>query len=274
MNVYRSELIRISRRWPWIAGAFIIMVGFQLMGILGVPNGTALSGYLAFLAAVGTSPSAYGIGILPLIATIVSADSIAWDRKEGVIRFYLTRTRRKSYLLGKLLAILTTTASVFSAGLLATFIVCMVIFPARLPAWHLVGHIPTITAESAPGTIYSYPMWFHALFFYHPLLYCGLVGIVIVLSALTWASVAVLISHWTHNIYVVLAGPWLLYIAVSFGLIAGGVSQFNPMEFSGQWMAGFSANGLWPFAYWLIGLIGVIAIILGHYVREGVDILD
>jgi len=250
------------------------MVGVQLYGLLRLPNGSALSGYLAFLAAVGTSPTAYWVGILPLIAVIIASDSMAWDRREGLARFYLVRTTRKNYILGKTLAIFSGTALVFTVGLFITFVICMGLFPAHMPAWHFIGNVPTITAESVPNQVYPYPMWFHKLFFRAPVIYIGFVWLLIILSALTWVSIAILISQWTHNLYIVLAGPWLVFIGLSLGFIAVGAFQFSPVNLSGQLISGFSGNGLWPFIYWSVALVAVLGILAGYYAREGVDYLD
>ncbi|MEW6772190.1 MAG: hypothetical protein AB1330_12530 [Bacillota bacterium] len=230
--------------------AFFLVIGFMIQGMISYSKGgfwffypDTYSAYLAYLSAIGSGLSAYFVGILPLAACLVAGDSMAWDRKTGFIRFVLTRSSRRTYILGKITAVTLLTGIVIFSGLLISFLIASIWFPLALPPWHMVGETATFTNPAAPPAhVFPFPNFLHDLLFSHPFVYILVVGGVVTLSAIVWANLAMLISLWTTKIYLVLAGPWLAYIGGTFifgvlGLIMDSpLVSYAPLVLSGAFI--------------------------------------
>lgn len=257
-NVFRvlyCEMFRMARRRPPVV-AFLLLVGFIIQGLISYRRGgfwffyqDSYSAYLAFLSAIGSGISAYWVGVLPLVACLVAGDSLAWDRRTGFIRFFLTRSSRRVYIIGKIVSVTILTGVVVLCGLLLSFGIASVWFPLKLPPWHMVDETATFTNPAAPPSyIFPFPTFFHNLLFTHPFIYVLLVSGIVTLSAVAWALVSLFFSLWTTNIYLVLGGPWLLYMGTTFVMcilafiVPYDLVQYTPLVLSG----GFINSSLTP----------------------------
>lgn len=212
---------------------------------------------------------------------MIGGDSLAWDRKTGFIRFMLTRSSRRAYILGKILSVTLLTGIVISSGLLLSFLIARTWLPSALPPWHIVNGTATITHPGAPPTrIFPWPTFLHNLFFSHPFIYVLAVTGIVTLSAMAWANVALLISLWTTRIYLVLAGPWLAYIGGTFlmgvlGLIIDlPLVDYAPVVLSGAFVGHGKemTRGEIPFIW--AGFIILTAIVTYTGFMRRKDILD
>lgn len=275
-----SEARRLRSRWQTIL-AFLLIVGFMIQGYIDYYtnsyNSIQHSAYMAYLSALGYGGAAYWVGILPLASCLITGDSLAWDRRSGIVRFWLIRVSRRQYIAQKILATSLFTALLFFVGFLVAFLIAIVWFPVTLPPWHMVNGVATLSYVVPEGDVYPFPTFFHNLFFAHPLVYALVVTLVVILSAVAWANLSLLLSIWTTNLYLVLGIPWLTYILLTF-ILAGPLlmPKYAPLVLSGPFVsesAGELGMGI-PFI-WLALIAGLAAVssILFIY-RKGRDILD
>lgn len=260
--MFRSEWHRIQSRWKqWLFAVtiMVVFIGQGLWSYARVPSvDTHQNAYMAYLSALGSGSSAYWIGVLPLIAVLIAADSVAWDRRTGSLRFYLARTDRLRYILGKWLAVMAFTALIVALGLAISGSVAAIAFPDTLPPWHWVHGVATLTTAGVPAMYRNpYPVFAHALFFRHPLLYAVLISGLVLLSAGVWASLALVLSLWTTNIYMVLAGPWIVYLGstILLGLPMVAATPWAPLVMSGPLVNSFSGPVVAALAYWALALM-------------------
>ncbi len=279
--MFRSEWYRIQCRWKVWTVAWGIMVAFMVQGLWSYaaqnayPHSEA-NAYQAYLSALGSGPSAYWIGILPLIAALIAADSQAWDRRTGSLRFYLPRASRLHYIWGKWLAVVAFTAAVVAAGLAVTGIMAAIAFPTTLPPWHRVHGIATFSVAGAPASYHNpFPVFAHALFFAHPLVYAALVAGLVILSACVWASIGLVLSLWSTNIYVVLAGPWVVYMVATVLMALPMVlaTPWSPLVMSGPLVNSFVESAWVALAYWGLALGFLGAVLTAHF-RHRRDFVD
>lgn len=257
------------------------MIAFMVQGLWSyaaqqaVPPSGA-NAFQAYLSALGSGPSAYWIGVLPLVAALIAADSLAWDRQTGIFRFYLPRADRLHYVWGKWLAVVAFTAVVVAGGLAIAAIIAGAAFPFALPPWHRVGGFATLTVAGAPATYRDpFPVFAHALFFAHPVLYLMLVAGLTVLSACVWASVGLVLSLWIANIYIVLAGPWVIYMVTTVIMALPMVlaTSWSPLVMSGPLVNSFTGSMWQALAYWSVALAGLGAVLTGYFRRRR-DFID
>ncbi|MDN5363089.1 MAG: hypothetical protein PWQ91_150 [Eubacteriales bacterium] len=245
ITVVKSEILRVLKRRNLII-AFFLLIGFMLQGYYSYKNmGYVVREESAYVAYISTlsSNNAYIIGVLPLITCLIAADSLAWDRKTGYVRFMLTRSQRRDYILGKIAAVSVITAAVVLLGFLFSFVLAAVLYPLRLPSWHWVGNVATFTIPEAPADyVNPVPVFLHNLFFTHPFIYVMIITIIVTLAAVAYANVALLLSLWTSNIYLVLAVPWLLHVGLNFvfGVLAvitnKDFAAFSPIVLTGAFI--------------------------------------
>lgn len=279
--MFRSEWYRMWRRWKVWGGALLVMVAFVLQGLVAYAAGTHFPNshpnvYQAYLSALGTGPSAYWIGVLPLLASLIAADSLAWDRQTGTVRFYLSRVARRTYVLGKWLAVISFTAVIVAIGLGMTGLIAGIVFPDRVPPWHLVHGTATLITAGTPASYRNpFPVFAHELFFSHPLMYVSLVAGLVVLSSTIWASLSLILSIVTANIYMVLAGPWVVYMVTTLVMSLPMISAvpWSPLVMSGPLVNSFPGSVLGAVAYWIITLV-LSGVILALYYRQRREIID
>lgn len=283
LNILFSELVRLRHRLPPLI-AFLLILCFIGQGLITYRTGhwfnynDIYSSYLAYLLAL-SGTTAFWVGVIPLIASLIAGDSLAWDRKTGFIRFFLMRTTRRNYILGKVIAVFLLTGIIVLCGLLISFGIACLCFPLQLPPWHMVGNIPTFTNPAAPlSYINLWPSFLHNLFFAHPFRYVLIVIGIVTLSSTFWALISLFFSLWTTNIYIVLAGPWLVYIIDLFIKGILGIGQYAALVLSGPFVSN-SVSGSGNLAGSKIPVIWVIAIVMIATATSAVflkrrDILD
>lgn len=176
------------------------------------------SGIVGYLMAVGSSPVALWLGVLPLVASLVGGDSLAWDRRSGFLRYERSRVTASQLIAGKIIACALSVFCVVGAALLVTFVGSLVWLSPQMLPWHFTSaHVPTFTVpQAAPDTVLPYPTFLHGFFFAHPYLYLLLVSLMVYLSAIFWGQLALLCSVWTTNLVLVLGAPWLVYVVATF----------------------------------------------------------
>lgn len=284
LSLVRAETHRLFKRWQLLA-AFLLIVGFIIQGLLDYRAGRYFSGehysaYIALLVALGSGPSSFWVGVLPLAACLIAGDSLAWDRRSGVIRFVLTRVSRREFIKQKIIAVSILTGLVTLAALFVSLLIAAAWFPLELPPWRVVNGVPTLVpyAGLPEDYINLFPRFLHSLFFTHPFVFLLLVMCTVTLSCITWANVAVLLSLWTTNIYVVLTGPWLLYVLATFIFSLPLVNRpnYSPLVLSGSFVKnGGGIFGGWVPLVWLVFsmLLGVTTHVL-FLKKRGRDVLD
>ncbi|WP_018132138.1 hypothetical protein [Effusibacillus pohliae] len=279
-----AEGYRLVRRWQVLL-AMIALIGFMVQGFFYYHSKpTYFSGYysayMAYISALGTGSGAFWIAVLPLIACLVAGDSVAWDRRTGFIRFMLIRLSRKEYILNKLLSTSLFIVLFFAVGLVISFLIVSIWLPLKLPPWHFVNGIATFSLPGVPeDEVFLFPTFMHNLFFKHPFAYIVVVSGIVILSAVAWTNIAILVSLFTTNIYLVLGVPWLIYIIVSFIMMIPlvGLPHYSPLVLSGPFME--SGPGTGPSAPW-IPIFWIILILLLNmaaymiFLRKGEKILD
>lgn len=260
-TVLYTEWRRLLRRWQ-TAVAFILLVVFILQGfyhyaVSGLwtffPN--AQSAYLAYLTALGAGYALVWPGIAPLVASLVIGDSLARDRQSGFINLMLARVSRRTYIMGKILATTLLTGAVVSVGFITSFVIAILNFPLELPPWKTVDGVATFINPAAPDDyVVMFPTFMHNFLFEHPLGYVCLITVIVVLSTVLWANLSLLFSLHTKNIYLVIGGPWLLYILSLFvlGNPLIGMVDYTPLVLSGSFTV--SDVGLGPLAICTIWL--------------------
>lgn len=274
----RSEGYRL---WHWrrttLAGIGII--GFMVAGIVSyrqtpLMSWGASSAYLAYLSALGSGANTYWDVVLPLMACLVAADSIAWDRRTGLIRLILPRTRRWEYGVGKVVATTFWTTVVVGLGLVVAFGVAVVEYPLTLPHWQFVHGSPVFTPPFG-GAQYAtpYPMFLHGVLFAHPGLYLSMISGITVLSAIAWANLGLLFSCVTKNPYLVLAAPWLVYLLGTFALEFLGAPMFSPYQLSGLFVANHAQGPYWVPILWATFAFVMMGAVVAYF-AHGRDLLD
>lgn len=262
-----SEINRWFRRRKTLAismGLFFLcmLVGFYTFyGQHRFPGPFGPNAYLAFVSVVGSAQAPIWGLFLPLNVSLIAADTLLWDRKTGQIQFYLARTTRLSYGMGKFMATMLITGATICIGLLITLAVAALLFPAGSPV-------------VAP----EYPTFLHAMFYSAPIGYCLILTGIITLSVMAWASLSFLASLWTTNIYLVIAGPWLLYLLLTFVVQVPPLSAFDytPAVLStGLFIQQY--KGLTYFVgipiLW-VAVISVGALLTFFHYHRGLDIFD
>lgn len=281
----RSEWIRVLKRWQTALAVALIVVSL-LAGYLDYQSGRyfspmdTLSAYVAFLVAIGGGPVSLWPGVVALIGPLILGDSLAWDRRTGMIRLMVSRVGRRRYITGKLLAVNLYTAIIVLSALCVSLAVAFAWLPSQLPPWREVdGKLTIYDPRATYAVVEPFPTYLHDLFFTNPIVYLTILVLILVLPPLAWANLSLLLSIWTENIYLVLAAPWLICMALSFILgqpFIGGW-HYSPLVLSGP----FVQIGEPRLPDWAIPMLwcAVIAItIAGTYFgflhTRGGDIID
>ncbi len=84
-----------------------------------------------------------------------------------------------------------------------------------------------------------------------------------------------MLSLWTTNIYMVLAGPWIVYMVatVIMGLPMVALTPWAPLVMSGPLVNSFRAPGAVALMYWGLALV-FLGAVLTLYFRQRRDFLD
>lgn len=258
------------RRQTW--AIFIVAVLFLAAGLFQYAfegEFTAQrSGVIGYLMALGTGPTAFWLGLIPLIGSLSGGDTLAWDRRTGFLRYERTRRAVADMAFGKVIATGLSAILVAFCAMAVVFGISAALLSTRMPPWHIApGGIPTINIAGAPTNyVEPYPVFLHSFFFSQPLLYIVLVSIVVSFAIVFWAELSLLLSVWTTNLVIVIGMPWLTYVVATF-VVGGpliGAGNWTPIALSGP----FVGAGSGPPAYGIVMLWPILAILVagGAYV--------
>ena len=278
VSLLRVEWKRVLMRWQTWA-AFAVLLGFFFQGLYAFyrshvywayghwTNAGVLSqpghynAYLAFLN-IFNGPTDFIVGILPLLVAVAAGDSLAWDRKSGFVEYVVNRSSLRRYILAKI-----GSASLVSAGLILG---AALISAMAAAVFCPVSSHPVITGVT--------PMLLAEFYALHPFLYCLMVAGIAALAGMAWTVVGVLLSTLIKNIYLVVAGPWLLFLATSFPLLVF-APHYAPLVLIGPWIntqigygAGPGYAALVPLTWllmWIIGGLSAYGVFLRRATRKG-----
>ncbi|MCL8209347.1 MAG: hypothetical protein K6V97_14955 [Actinomycetia bacterium] len=145
----------------------------------------------------------------------------------------------------------------------------------ELPPWHWTASgQPTLTVPGPPAALTPYPTFLHGLFFASPWVYSAILALIVTAAVVFWAELALWISAWTTNLYVVVGGPWLLYVLSSF-VIGGamGLGNWMPMVLSGPFVGGPGPGDQWVLLIWPLGVCLVVSGFLLTVLQKERDLL-
>ncbi len=275
LKVIQAEWFHVvHRRQTWIvlAGAVVVMTLS-----LGAARGYDYhSAYLAYLAALGGGANPVWLAVLPLVGSFVMGDVVGWERRTGLLRSVRSRQPLGSLIVGQLIATLLFTLLLVAVVLAVTLCLSLVLLPP-MPPWHHVatGRL-TITVPGPPTAYTPYPTFLHALFFMDPLGYLFIFSGIVLLATAFWGLLSLAISSWTTNTYIILGGPWLLYVGLSyiFGAplhaVLGG---WMPIQLAGAFVASSPLPAAWLIGIWplALGLVSGLTVV-SFWVRERVSV--
>ena len=205
-NILREELDRALHS-PRVLIAMMLALAFLIYGytvILDrswVPEGYSFADLWFFVYVGGDFPF-----ILPLVAVLPFADSLAVDQSEGYLRYLVVRTNYRKYLAAKFLA----NALVTAAAILLPLI-CLYLF-ANIAAPRTVVPVNTWTAQVA-GRPYGFMKPF---FMAQPDGFIGFVSLLAVFTGTAYSTLGMAISLIYPNRYLVWGVPCAIYLMAHF----------------------------------------------------------
>ncbi len=167
---------------------------------------TSLQPYLYFL-------------IFPILAALPYGASYAEDEKSGYARLLLVRSSRGSYYGSKALAVFLSGGTAVVLPLLLNLGITAAILPSLVPQ-----------AVTFLYPIHSASLW-SELYYSHPYLYIALFLLLIFIFGGLFALLALPVSRFTNNRFLILLFPFLIYV---FSHALAGyfqASRFSPMMF-------------------------------------------
>lgn len=161
--------------------------------------------------------SSYYQYLLPIAAVLPFADSFLIDRRQGFLRCILIRVAYRKYLAAKILATLFSAALAVGVPLLLLYGGVHLFFPRTLTVQSEFFQAVSNQNIVAAMNVVSGPVgMFSGLYLYHPDLYIFcLIGLAMVMGML-YAFLGLAISAWINNRYVVLAGPFVIFVVLDF----------------------------------------------------------
>lgn len=275
IKVIQSEWFHfIHRRQTWIvlAGALVVMI----LSLIASKGYDYHSAYLAYLAALGGGANPVWLAALPLVGSFAMGDVVRWSRRTGLVRYERSRQPLMNLIVGQVVSALLFTMMLMLLVLVVTWILSLAFLPP-MPAWHYTPSSRLTITVPGPSTAYTpYPTFLHSLFFLHPLIYLLIVSGIVLLATAFWGLFSLAISAWTTNAYVVLGGPWLLYVGLSYifgapldSLLGG----WMPVNLSGAFLTGSSLSTAWLVGIWPLAIgIMVFIILISFWTRERVSV--
>jgi ABC-type transport system involved in multi-copper enzyme maturation permease subunit len=207
-SLVKVEIKRALSKWT-TGIAFVILLAFCLQGLYSFytffPNSmawranhqaTTFNAYQAFLW-IWTGPSDFIVGVFPLLVTMGAGDSLAWDRKTGFMEFIISRTTSRRYIIAKIVS-----ASI--VGFLLVMLTQMISIALSL-----------LVFPHATGNTGYVPPFLSGLYASSPFLYILLVALISAVAGMAFAVIAVILSTVVKNVFLVVIGPWLLFVVVS-----------------------------------------------------------
>jgi len=195
--------------------------------------------------------------VVPLLAALPFADSLALDRNSGYIRFLLLRTKRPKYIWSKFLANVLSGGMAVALPHIIIYITATIIFPEGLPT--LIGQQRMIVTGPLSDVYQS-----------NPALYVWFIIFLSLLFGVVYTTTGMTVACFSDNRYVVLASPFMFYIVTSFVIAnLGGLegwlptAAFTPQQVtSSSWLSIFG-----EFAFIFIICTTAIAV----FVRRGLE---
>ncbi len=250
------HLLHRRQTWGVLGGTLAVLVASLLLS----RGYNYHSAYLAYLAALGGGANAAWLAVIPLVGSFTAGDRIRWSRHTGFARYERSRQPLARLLIGQLTATVLETMVLVLGALAVTLLLGLLFLPA-MPAWHTTpAGLLTITVPGPASAYTPYPMFLHALFFHHPLLYLGIVSAIVACATAFWGLCSLALSVWTSNAYVVLGGPWLIYVGLSYlfgaplDAVMGG---WMPIQLAGAFVSSAPVPTAWQLAIWPIAMVGV-----------------
>lgn len=167
--------------------------------------------------------------LLPMLAVLPFAASYATDHSSGYIGQVVTRTKKSAYLRAKVFAVWLSGGVAALLPLVFNFLLATAVLPLRGPQRN--------TSLAAPGS----NQIFGALYAESPLVYHALRGLLLMAFCGAMALVALFVSLYVKNRFVVLITPFTLYLSAD--VVARRIAPVDadvwlPMQFLHpyQWM--------------------------------------
>lgn len=178
-------------------------------------NGSVHAPFDNFIMFTSNPISNLLIIILPLINTLSYSDSYLEDLKSGFIKSIYTRYEKSKYLVSKYCANFIVSGLAFSIPLLINYFVLILLHPSLQPD-PILGKQTIMFGGLFPKLFYSRPNLYIMMWITIYFLYSG-----------AFASIALCVSQFIKNKFIVLAIPFtLFYLSEGFAEIV------NKMEYS------------------------------------------
>ncbi len=146
-----------------------------------------------------------------------------------------------------------------------------------MPLWHqtATGRL-TITVPGPPTAYTPYPTFLHRLFFMDPFGYLFIISGIVLLATTFWGLLSLAISSGTANTYIILGGPWLLYVGLSYlfgGPLHALMGGWMPIQLAGAFVASSPLPAAWLIGIWPLAL-GIVSglTVVSFWVRERISV--
>lgn len=197
--------------------------------------------------------------IAPVIAVLAFGDSFVVDRAKGYLKYILLRSSYWKYLTAKFLANLLAGGTSLALPLLLLYGYTNLAFPRGFPPV-INARIPYNTLPGPLGYLYGQSPDVYILF---------LIGLAFIFGA-AYSSLALALSMFIHNRYIVLATPFLLFIVVEFMLQILRLGNWGPIVALAPWIR-TSASSFVPIAGTGIVFLASLVCLMVMARKEQVD---
>lgn len=140
---------------------------------------------------------------VPLAASLPFASSYFTDKKDGYIKGLFIKGNKKYYYLAKYMVVFLTAGSICVIPQILNLMLTMTVMPSALPQ---------------VGGFYSifYSSMFADVFYSHPYIYLAIFMIINFCVIGSIATVALIVSFFVNNRYVVMFSPFILFMLMHF----------------------------------------------------------
>ena len=163
----------------------LIIMTSQLSGIMENWESELYTGYSLSVVQFGLVDRSMLL-LFPVLCVLPGAASYLEDRKSGVYRAILSRTDRRSYVLGKSLACGLSGGFVVAAGILLSCLLSFAVFGSRSIGWDWKEMLPELKELGSLTGLY-------------------------VLSGIFWSLFEMLLSLFTKSRYIACLSPFAAY---------------------------------------------------------------
>lgn len=157
--------------------------------------------------------------LMPILTVLPFADSYFTDRKNGMVKNILLRTKKKNYFISKYIAVFLSGGVVFTLPLLINFMLSAATLPSLLPEASTAS-FPIFETSMWSGLYYSQPYLYFLFYFLIDFVFAGL-----------FPTIALAITHFVENRFVVLLSPFLLNLFLTALLNFINASKYSPNSF-------------------------------------------